>query len=79
MNIAQCLLVINFLRPVATLFAVFKMAKICERSERATENKKSVSEEILNFLDVGLLRGAGHRGAAQGNIPGAQCTGAGRQ
>ena len=38
---------------MATLFAVFKMAEICERSERATENKKSVSEEILNFLDVG--------------------------
>ena len=29
------------------------MTEICERSERATENKKSVSEEILNFLDVG--------------------------
>ena len=42
---------INFL----WLFAVFKMAEICERSERATENKKSVSEEILNFLDVGYL------------------------
>ena len=54
MNIAQWLLVINFLWPVATLFAVFEMAEICERSERATENKKSVSEEILNFLDVGL-------------------------
>ena len=31
------------------------MGEICERSERATENeKKSVSEEISNFLDVGL-------------------------
>ena len=39
--------------PLATLFAVFKTVEICERSERATENKKSVSEEILNFLDVG--------------------------
>ena len=29
------------------------MGEICERSERATENKKSVSEEISNFLDVG--------------------------
>ena len=52
MKFAQCLLGINFL----WLFAVFKMAEICERSERATENKKSVSEEILNFLDVGLYR-----------------------
>ena len=51
MKFAQCLLGINFL----WLFAVFKMAEICERSERATENKKKrlASEEILNFLDVG--------------------------
>ena len=54
MNNSQCLLGNNVLWPVGTLFAVFKMAEICERSERATENKISVSEEILNFLDVGL-------------------------
>ena len=41
MNFAQCLLEINSLWPVAILFAVFKMAEICERSERATENKKA--------------------------------------
>ena len=31
------------------------MGEICERSERVTENKKSVPEEISNFLDVGSV------------------------
>ena len=34
--------------------ARFARGTLCERSERATENGKfSVSEEILNFLDMG--------------------------
>ena len=53
MNFAQCLLGINFL----WLFAVFKMAEICERSERATENKKKRLGGNFKFSGCGVKRG----------------------